>query len=94
MHVSPKIEKGSRYLSFFKNVIWIIDDTHISRVVTPSEQVRFIGRKDISRQNIMVACDCNMCFTFVLAGWEGIVHDAQIFNHVFTTPNMNFSHSP
>lgn len=63
-------------------------------MVTPSEQVRFIGRKDISRQNIMVACDCNMCFTFVLAGWEGIADDVRIFDHAFTTLNMNFLHPP
>nr|KAJ0190820.1 hypothetical protein LSAT_V11C800421790 [Lactuca sativa] len=28
----------------------------------------------------MGVCDFNMCFTFVLAGWEGTAHDTRIFN--------------
>jgi len=51
---------------FFKNTIGAIDGTHVPCVVTPGEQPRFIGRKGVPTQNIMVVCDWNMCFTFVL----------------------------
>ena len=63
-------------------------------MVTPSEQARFIGRNGILTQNIMVSCDWNMCFTFVLVGWDGIAHDAWIFDHALTTSIMNFPHPP
>ncbi|XP_029128648.1 uncharacterized protein LOC114916346 [Cajanus cajan] len=42
----------------------------------------------------MAVCDWNMCFTFVLAGWEGTAHDARIFDHALTTANLNFPHPP
>ncbi|XP_028798545.1 uncharacterized protein LOC114753995 [Neltuma alba] len=42
----------------------------------------------------MAVCDWDMCFTFVLAGWEGSAHDARIFDHALTTPSMNFPHPP
>ena len=57
-------------------------------------QARFIGKKGIPTQNIMVVCDWNMCFTFVLAGWEGTAHDAWFFDHALMTFNMNFLHPP
>nr|KYP51549.1 hypothetical protein KK1_026577 [Cajanus cajan] len=82
------------YEQFFKNVIGAIDGTHVPCMVTPSDQARFIRRKGTPTQNIMEVCDSNMCFTFVLARWEGIAHDAQIFDHALTTANLNFPHPP
>ncbi|XP_028762380.1 prolyl 4-hydroxylase 1-like [Neltuma alba] len=35
-----------------------------------------------------------MCFTFVLAGWEGSAHDARVFQSTISTPSMNFRHPP
>jgi hypothetical protein len=75
-----KIKNDQRYWPFFKNAIGAIDGTHVSCVVSASEQTRFIGRKGYPTQNIMVVCDWNMCFTFVLAGWEGTTHDARVFD--------------
>ena len=42
----------------------------------------------------MAVCDWDMCFTFVLAGWEGTAHDARIFDIARKTPYMNFPHPP
>ena len=35
-----------------------------------------------------------MCFTVVLAGWEGTAHDARFFNHALTNANLNFPYPP
>lgn len=40
----------------------------------------------------MAACDFNMCFTFVWAGWEGTAHDTRIFNEALRKPELNFPH--
>ncbi|KAK4258761.1 hypothetical protein QN277_005173 [Acacia crassicarpa] len=42
----------------------------------------------------MAVCDWDMCFTFVLAGWEGTAHDARVFREAIETPDMNFPHPP
>lgn len=89
-----KIKNDQRYWPFFKNAIGAIDGTHVSCVVSASEQPRFIGRKGYPTQNIMVVCDWNMCFTFDLAGWEGTAHDARVFDKALTTANLNFPHPP
>ncbi|XLU27545.1 hypothetical protein S245_063611, partial [Arachis hypogaea] len=71
-----------------------IDGTHIPYVVSPSDQPKFIGRKGYPTQNIMAVYDWDMCFIFVLVGWEGIAHDARVFDNAIATPTMNFPHPP
>ena len=38
----------------------------------------FRGRKSYATQNVMVAVDFDLRFTYVLAGWEGTAHDANV----------------
>ena len=58
-------------------------------------QQAFRGRKKDPTQNVMVAVNCDMKFTYVLAGWEGSTHDALILadaierNDGFTVPEGN-----
>lgn len=42
----------------------------------------------------MAVCDYNMCFTFVLVGWEGSAHDTRVFMDALRTPNFHFPHPP
>jgi hypothetical protein len=41
-------------------------------------QQAFRGRKKDPTQNVMVAVDFDLMFTYVLVGWEGSAHDAII----------------
>ena len=43
-------------------------------------QDAFRGRKHTITQNVLVAMDFDLRFTFVLAGWEGSAHDALILS--------------
>ena len=58
-------------------------------------QQAFRGRKKDPTQNVMVAVDFDMKFTYVLAGWEGSAHDAHILSDAierddgFTVPQGN-----
>ena len=92
--IHAKIRNDRRYWPFFKNVIGAIDGAHIPCVVSPTEQAKFIGRKGYSTQNVMAVCDWDMCFTFVLPGWEGTAHDARVFYNALTAADMNFPHPP
>jgi hypothetical protein len=49
----------------------------LARVLRHSQQV-FRGRKKDPTQNAMVAVNCDLLFTYVLAGWEGSAHDAPV----------------
>lgn len=57
-------------------------------------QTPYIGRKGRPTQNVMAACDFNMCFTFVLPGWEGSAHDTRVFYSAIRDTSKNFPMPP
>ena len=46
--------------------------------VTKDLEDAFRGRKTYATQNVMAAVDFDLRFTYVLAGWEGLAHDALV----------------
>ncbi|KAJ0437641.1 putative harbinger transposase-derived nuclease domain-containing protein [Helianthus annuus] len=85
-------EKNWLILPDVQDCIGAIDGTHVRASVREHEQPKYIGRKGYATQNIMAACDFNMCFTFAWAGWEGAAHDTRIFNEALRRPEINFPH--
>ncbi|XP_040965090.1 putative nuclease HARBI1 [Gossypium hirsutum] len=92
--IPEQIRNDSRYMPHFKDCIGAIDGTHIAAILPPNEQIPYIGRKCIPTQNVMAVCDFNMCFTFVMAGWEGSAHDTRIFLDAIRDPKYKFPHRP
>ncbi|XP_057504817.1 protein ALP1-like [Actinidia eriantha] len=87
--VHPYIAHNRRYRPF-KDCIGAIDGTHVEARLPPEKAVPYFGRKGCHTQNIMAACDFDMCFIFVSAGWEGSMHDTRIFYNVVLDTNKNF----
>ncbi|KAM3266436.1 putative nuclease HARBI1 [Capsicum annuum] len=92
--IHPKLKEDKRYWPYFKNCIGAIDGTHVSCIVPSKDQIKYIGRKGFTSQNVMPVCDWDMCFTFVWPGWEGTAHDARIFNQALKRSDLNFPHPP
>ena len=46
-----------------------------------------MGRKHYTSQNVLAAVDFDLKFTYVLAGWEGSVHDANILTDSMSQPD-------
>ena len=67
------------YLSI-QDCIGAIDGTHVQARVPAAISAAFRGRKDGTTQNVMAAVDFDLKFTYVLAGWEGLAHDALILS--------------
>ena len=83
-----------RFFPYFKDCIGAIDGTHVPCVVPSNKFVQHLCRKGMTTQNVMVVCDFDMRFSFVLAGWPGSVHDMRVFNDAMTTYNHVFPHPP
>ncbi|GAV85283.1 LOW QUALITY PROTEIN: DDE_4 domain-containing protein, partial [Cephalotus follicularis] len=81
------------FREIMQHCIGAIDRVHVPVTINPNDQILFIGRKGISIQNVIVACNFNMQFTFSWAGWEGSVHDTHIFYANLRRPNINFPSS-
>ncbi|XP_014517225.1 putative nuclease HARBI1 [Vigna radiata var. radiata] len=79
--VHPYILNNNRFYPYFKDCLGAMDGTHVLVKVPRSDAPRFRGRKDWPTQNVFVACDFDMKFTYVLARWEGIASDSRILKN-------------
>lgn len=93
-NVHPYIRSNEKYFPWFENCVGAIHGTHVSAWVPLDKQIPYRGRKSDTTQNVMAACDFNMCFTFILAGWEGSAHDVTIFGEAITNSSLQFPHPP
>jgi hypothetical protein len=64
-----------------------IDDTHVPVNVPVEIQGKFQGRKEETTQNVLAAITFDLKFIYVLAGWEGSVHDSRVLGDVLSRPN-------
>ncbi|PRQ26237.1 putative harbinger transposase-derived nuclease domain-containing protein [Rosa chinensis] len=92
--VAPEIMRDNRYMPHFKDCIGAIDGVHIPTSIAPEKQIPYIGRKGIRTQNVMAACNFDMQFIYVCAGWEESAHDTRVFLSVLRDPVMNFPKPP
>ncbi|BAT16817.1 uncharacterized protein [Oryza sativa Japonica Group] len=89
-----KIRTNPRFFPYFKNCIGAIDGTHIPITIDGEKAAPYRNRKGTLSQNVMVACDFDLNFTFISCGWEGSATDARVLrsamNSGFQVPNGKF----
>ena len=67
---------------------------HIECVVPVEVASAFRNRKGFTSQNVLAIVDFDMKFTYVVAGWEGSVHDARVLRDAQLDPSFSFPHPP
>ena len=77
--LSPKIRLNHKLYPYFKDAIGAIDGSHIPIAPPARLASAYRNRKGFISQNCLFACDFNLCFTYMLMGWEGSASDAHIF---------------
>ncbi|PKU84948.1 hypothetical protein MA16_Dca022989 [Dendrobium catenatum] len=79
--ISYNIKSSNRFMPFFKDCIGSIYGTHIKARVPKENEAAFRGRKSYPTQNVLVAVEFDLRFTYVLAGWEGSSHDVTVLKN-------------
>ena len=80
---------------YLKDCVGAIDGTHMSSVIPQDKQLPYrSGRKGECTRNVMAACDFDMQFTFIYAGWKGTANDSQIMADAMYNPKWNFPPAP
>ncbi|KAL5581725.1 hypothetical protein UlMin_014167 [Ulmus minor] len=79
---------------FVEDCIGVMDGTHVPCVVDAHLQPAFRNRKGYTSQNVLAIVDFQMKFTYVVAGWEGSVHDARVLRDAERDPSFRFPHPP
>ncbi|KAG9443938.1 hypothetical protein H6P81_015278 [Aristolochia fimbriata] len=78
--VPSKILESNKYHPYFKDCIGVIDGTYIKAHIVGDDSLRFWNRKSFVSQNVMAACNFDMEFTYILAGWEGSATDLRVMH--------------
>jgi hypothetical protein len=78
--LAPEISCNPRFYPYFADALGALDGTHINCVPSASERDTARNRKGFLSQNCLMACSFDMCFTYVLSGWDGSAADAHLYN--------------
>ncbi|KAL5546858.1 hypothetical protein UlMin_006545 [Ulmus minor] len=81
VHIPSVIENNPYYSPYFQDCIGAMDGTHVPCVVDAHLQPAFRNH-------------FQMKFTYVVAGWEGSVHDARVLRDAERDPSFRFPHPP
>jgi len=80
-----EIVQNPKFFPFFANAIGAIDGTHIACHPFGEDRHAAWDRKGNFSQNCLAACSFNLCFTYMLSGWEGSAADARLYHDARTT---------
>lgn len=88
------IASNPKFYPYFKNCRMALDGSHVPARVPIREATKFRNRKGFLSQNVLCACDFDMMFTYVLAGWSGSAHDGRVLADArskdFATPQGKY----
>ena len=92
---SASITNNPKRAQYFTDCVGAIDGTHIDVYLPPSEHPKYRNRKGHLSQNVFAACNFDLQFLYVLAGWEGSAHDGTVlrdatYNRGFKTPQKRY----
>ena len=77
--VPKKIQDDPKRMPFFEGCRGAVDGSHIPIVPLGEDQAPWRNRKGFISQNVLAACDFELNFTYVRAGYEGSVNDSTVF---------------
>ena len=94
-HCPPEIAANPKMFPYFKDCIGALDGTHIPCMPPKGQGKQFRNRKGFHSQNVLAACNFDLRFVYVLAGWEGSAADAgvlkdAIFRNGFNIPQGKY----
>jgi hypothetical protein len=78
----PKeIRQNTKWWPHFRNVLGVLDGTHINCSPSAEELHTACNRKGGVTQNCLAAVSFDMQFLFFVSGWDGCASDASMYNN-------------
>jgi hypothetical protein len=82
--IPARIAHDAKYLPYFKDCVGALDGTHVEVYVCKESPIPWRNRKGTLSQNVLVVCDFELMFRYVLPGWEGSAHDMRVLRDAVT----------
>jgi hypothetical protein len=81
----PEIFSDPKLFPYFRDCRAAIDGSHCDAWVHVEAVARYRDRQGHLTQNVLIACDFGMWFTYILSGWEGSAADSAVFEYACGT---------
>jgi len=92
--VPSKIRNNTKFFPYFRDCIGALDGSHIPAKVPEEMRAACRNRKGFTSQNVLAACSFDLCFSYILPGWEGSAHDGRVLSNAldrdFVIPNGKY----
>src|ERR1700753_1780836 len=75
-----KIKDNPKFYPFFSNALGAIDGMHINCCPSELERQTARNQKGGVSQNCLACCSFDLCFQYILSGWDGSASDAALYN--------------
>jgi hypothetical protein len=89
-----EISRDAKFYPYFKDCIRAIDGSLIPVAVPAAQEEKYMCRKGFKAQNVLAAVSFDLCFQYVLVGWEGTAHDGRVLDDAlelgFKIPENNY----
>ncbi|KAL5537461.1 hypothetical protein UlMin_044694 [Ulmus minor] len=82
------------YFFIIIDCVGAIDGTHIPCIVDAHLQAAYRNRKGYTSQNVLAVVDFDLKFTYLVAGWEGSIHDSRVLRDAMSDPAFSFPTPP
>ncbi|XP_063943220.1 uncharacterized protein LOC108208423 isoform X1 [Daucus carota subsp. sativus] len=87
-----KVDHATSYVhdnqwKWFEGAVGALDGTHIKMTVPVEDRPRYRDRKGDISTNVLATCDPDLCFTYVLPGWEGSASDPRVLRDALRRSN-------
>ncbi|CAL1368577.1 unnamed protein product [Linum trigynum] len=72
---------------WFQGAVGALDEIFLPLTVPAEDESRYQSRKGKISTNVLVVCDANLRFTYVLPGWEGSASDSRMLRDALSREN-------
>ncbi len=76
-YLAEQIIGNPNFSGYFNQCVGVLDGSHFPARVASELVGQFRGRKGVT-QNVLFACDFDLLFQYIVVGWEGTCHDANM----------------
>ncbi|KAG8380564.1 hypothetical protein BUALT_Bualt06G0028700 [Buddleja alternifolia] len=77
----------NEWWKWYKGCLGALDGTYIPLRVSLKDRPRYRNRKGDVSVNVLVVCDINMNYVYMLGGWEGSAADSKVLKDAITREN-------
>jgi hypothetical protein len=77
--IPQQIRQNPKWFPYFSSILGAMDGTHIRCCPSTLDRHLMRDRKGQFTQNVLAVCGFDLCFHYILSGWDGCATDSLVY---------------